>query len=115
MSLLLFLDDVRPAPEGWVLVKTARACIEILRTEQVEQLSLDHDLGEVTNSPISGLTERYVPSPEDGSWVVRTMIQENLWPLLKPKVHSANPPAAERMRGLIDRYGPYGPDGRRKP
>ena len=41
----LFLDDTRPAPEDWVRVYTAQQAIDYLKTGEVQQLSLDHDLG----------------------------------------------------------------------
>ena len=42
----IYLDDCRPAPEGYRLVKTARECIEALAAGGVKYLSLDHDLGD---------------------------------------------------------------------
>jgi len=41
----LYLDDQRPAPEGWALVKTPEEAIELLKSNRVTHLSLDHDLG----------------------------------------------------------------------
>jgi len=41
----IYLDDVRPAPEGWVLVMTAWKAIAALEAGGVTHLSLDHDLG----------------------------------------------------------------------
>ncbi|TLM97805.1 MAG: hypothetical protein FDZ75_03770, partial [Actinobacteria bacterium] len=40
----LFVDDCRPAPEGWVLAESYTRAIEILSEGGVEELSLDHDL-----------------------------------------------------------------------
>lgn len=42
----IYLDDERSVPDGWILVKTAPEAIKMLQTEQVEVISLDHDLGE---------------------------------------------------------------------
>jgi len=42
----VWLDDCRPAPVGWVRVKTAPSAITVLRNCEVSHLSLDHDLGE---------------------------------------------------------------------
>lgn len=42
----VFLDDVRPAPEGWTLVGWPEEVIALLETGEVEELSLDHDLGD---------------------------------------------------------------------
>ena len=41
----LYLDDQRPAPEGWALVKTPEEAIDLLKSTRVTHLSLDHDLG----------------------------------------------------------------------
>ena len=41
----LYLDDLRPTPEGWCRCYTAEECMKILQEEEVEVLSLDHDLG----------------------------------------------------------------------
>lgn len=42
----VFLDDVRPAPAGWTLVRWPDEVIALLETGEVEELSLDHDLGD---------------------------------------------------------------------
>jgi hypothetical protein len=43
----LWHDDIRPAPEGWIWVRTNEAAREILADPEVEvvEISLDHDLG----------------------------------------------------------------------
>jgi hypothetical protein len=41
----VWLDDQRAAPEGWVHVRTPEEAIRLLRRGEVEELSLDHDLG----------------------------------------------------------------------
>lgn len=50
-KIKVWLDDIR-IPEnwehpGWTWVKTADECIELLKKGNVEEISLDHDLGEV--------------------------------------------------------------------
>lgn len=42
----VFLDDERPAPEGWSLVRWPEQVIALLQTGQVDAISLDHDLGD---------------------------------------------------------------------
>jgi len=42
----VFLDDVRPAPAGWVRAYWPDEVIALLIQGHVEQLSLDHDLGD---------------------------------------------------------------------
>lgn len=41
----LWVDDERPAPEGWVAVKSSAAAVEKLETENVVEMSLDYSLG----------------------------------------------------------------------
>ncbi len=41
----LWLDDMRPAPEGWVWVRTVAEAIEVLEGGKVNFVSLDNDLG----------------------------------------------------------------------
>jgi hypothetical protein len=45
----IYLDDIRTEPEGWVRVKTAQETIELLKSNKVTELSLDHDLGDDKN------------------------------------------------------------------
>lgn len=41
----VFLDDLRVAPDGWVHVYWPDEAIALLETGDVEEISLDHDLG----------------------------------------------------------------------
>jgi len=45
----VYLDDVRPPPDGWTLVRWPEDAIELLQTGNVTHLSLDHDLGDDEN------------------------------------------------------------------
>lgn len=42
----VYLDDERPTPEGWVGVRWPAEAIELLQSGQVDEISLDHDLGD---------------------------------------------------------------------
>jgi len=42
----VFLDDERSTPEGWVRVYWPDEAIALLESGAVEELSLDHDLGD---------------------------------------------------------------------
>lgn len=42
----VYLDDERPTPEGWVGVRWPAEAIALLQTGQVDEISLDHDLGD---------------------------------------------------------------------
>ncbi|AZS51504.1 hypothetical protein DM558_12315 [Entomomonas moraniae] len=42
----IFLDDMREAPEGWVRAYWPNEVICLLKKGNVEEISLDHDLGD---------------------------------------------------------------------
>ncbi len=42
----VYLDDERATPDGWVRAWWPIEVIELLKTGQVSELSLDHDLGD---------------------------------------------------------------------
>lgn len=93
----LWLDDVRPAPEGWVAVSSVDDAIEQMRAGQVTDASLDHDLGD------------YAHLGGDGYRLVMWMAEHDTWPSHSIAVHSANPVGRDRMLSTIDTYGPYPP------
>jgi len=87
----VWLDDVRPVPDNsWIRTETAQQTIELLRTEQVEIVSLDHDLGllEETGYDVIKWIERMVRSTTD-------------YEPPEIRVHTDNPPARERMNAAI--------------
>jgi hypothetical protein len=112
----LFLDDVRPAPHGWTHAHSMREAQELVGSNDVESMSLDHDLGD--NMEVCSecaQADQGQPCedchcherPSTGSDFVAWLAAVGKWPKHKPMVHSANPPGALAMRALIDRYGPY--------
>ncbi|AQH01525.1 hypothetical protein A9R05_22195 [Burkholderia sp. KK1] len=42
----VFLDDERPTPEGWIRVYWPVEAIRLLEAGNVDEISLDHDLGD---------------------------------------------------------------------
>lgn len=91
MSIWLWLDDERPAPEGWTHVKTVVEAISYLTgKEEVECASLDHDLGEFTHTgyDLVCFMEKF-----PGTWPTRACV-----------VHSMNPIGARRMQVVINRH-----------
>lgn len=109
----LWLDDIRPAPEGWVWVKTADRAIAALTTlrtlrlvgdlDKLTHMSFDHDLGDTSVPEKTGYT------------VALWMAEHEFWPTDECIVHSANVSGAPRIRGVIDRYGPYAKPCRWRP
>ena len=82
----IYLDDVRKAPIGWSLVETAEEAISALKTGNVTQISLDHDLGD----------------DEAGTgydvllWIEREVFLNGLTPP-EIKIHTANISARKKM------------------
>lgn len=93
----VWLDDVRPAPEGWVWAKTYLEAKRLLETGLVTHLSLDHDLGQGSDGK-PDLT---------GYDLCRWMRDANEWPTECIAIHSWNPVGAKRMRDLIQEVRPH--------
>ena len=93
---MLWLDDLRPAPEGWVWCKSVA---EALRAFQggptVSWASLDHDLGDFAH--LGG----------DGTALVDWMAETDTWPTNGLRVHSANPVGKQTMLRTVDAYSPF--------
>lgn len=88
----VFLDDERPTPKGWTRTHTVEETIDLLKTGDVTDLSLDNDLGQ-------GLREGY----EVLDWVEEAVVLEDFKPPERMSVHSANAIRAIYMRKLIAR------------
>jgi hypothetical protein len=88
----VYLDDVRNTPEGWVRAYTAQEAIDYLMSGDVETLSLDHDLGV---EEIAGTGYQVL------EWIEQEVHLRDFKPPSVMMVHSANAPAAERMRQAI--------------
>jgi len=101
MSIKLWLDDVRPRPEGWTWVQSVEDAITLLRTSAVEFASLDHDLGE------------YASNGGNGVALTDWMAENDCWPRSGIRIHSSNPVGVRTMLATVDRYGPYRPTGGR--
>lgn len=92
----IWLDDVRPPPDPtWIVVTTSHDCIrEIEHRSPIEEISLDHDLGD--------------PDPGgDSGYRVLVWIEERIAtdPWFEPpktiRVHTANPVARVRMEAAV--------------
>lgn len=87
----VWLDDKRPAPPGYLHVKTARTCIatlDLLRRpgHRIAHLSLDHDLGDDAGNGYEVVT-----------WVEGMVFTEGYVPPIKMTVHSDNAGARKKM------------------
>lgn len=92
----LWLDDLRPAPSGWLWVKTAWEAIDALQRGGVAEVSLDHDLGE----PAAGT------GYDVAEWIEVEAYHGRV-ARLRWRVHSANPIGAERMTRALDKADIY--------
>ena len=108
----LWLDDLRPAPDGWAHVKTVEQAQEYLRRGVVRGASLDHDLGACSRC-YDGMLERWLEEHGHQSMphcdhfgtgysLVRWMEENDRWPLEKPTIHSANPVGRAKMKEVIE-------------
>lgn len=89
--LKMFLDDMRPAPEGWVLVETPEQAIELIGRGQVEEISLDHDLG--LDDMRTGYTVLL--------WIEEQVSRHNDFVPPKIHLHTMNPVGRIRMQHTI--------------
>jgi len=94
-KVLLWLDDIRPAPKGWVWCRSANAAISLLTCTRVAYASLDHDLGD------------FFSDGGDGTAVVDWLAENDCWPTEGISLHSANPVGRSTMAVTVNRYAPY--------
>ena len=86
----VFLDDQRPAPEGWVRAYWPSEVIALLQTGEVTDLSLDHDLGDdLRGTGYDVLT-----------WLEEAAFARTL-PIPNITIHSANAAARQRMVAAV--------------
>ena len=105
----LWHDDIRPAPDGWLWARTNEAAQHILRTGNVVEISMDHDLG------LDGFSEQQITddpellfgkgqSEKTGFHLVEWMIDNDVVPA-KVTIHSWNPDGAKHMAARLNRFG----------
>ncbi len=82
----IYLDDERPTPPGWVRVYWPDEAIALLETGKVDEISLDHDLGD----DVRGTGYDVV------LWVEEAVALRGFRPP-KMAVHSANSSARQKM------------------
>lgn len=91
----IWLDDLRPAPQGYESVKSVNEAIcLILEAEQggetIEVIDLDHDLGD------------YYPDGGDAIKLLDWLAErETFYPI---EIHTANPVGRANMDRMIARY-----------
>lgn len=97
----VFLDDCRETPEGWVRCYWPEEVIELLKTGQVTDLSLDHDLGD---KPAADAEERRERTGLDVlDWILEQIFHETGVIVVPPNmtIHSDNAVGIQNMRRTI--------------
>ncbi len=83
----IFLDDEREAPPGWERVYWPDEAIELIKTGNVEEVSLDHDLGDDEKGTGYDVIK----------WIELSVALGELDNVPDIKVHSANISARKKM------------------
>jgi hypothetical protein len=89
MSYKLYIDDVRPCPDGFILAKSSREAITIVELRGLpEYISFDHDLGEDDSSMVFlKWLSNYIDNPS-----------------FNYTVHSANPVGRDNIISFIESW-----------
>jgi hypothetical protein len=82
----VFLDDERATPDGWVRVYWPDEAIRLLKTGAVDEISLDHDLGDDARGTGYDVI----------LWMEEAVALQGFTPP-KIRVHSANSSARDKM------------------
>ena len=91
----IWLDDIRPAPQGFALAHSVNEAIEMIELAEkegieIELIDCDHDLGD------------YYPDGGDGIKLLDWLAErQTYYPIA---LHTANPVGRENMARLIRRH-----------
>lgn len=90
----IWLDDVRPAPEGYLHAHSVNEAINLIHKHEglIELIDCDHDLG------------AYAKNGGDGIGLLDYLVRINLF--LPIRLHTMNPVGRANMQRMIDRYWP---------
>jgi hypothetical protein len=110
----LFLDDIRPCPAGWDVVRSYEEFVAYIEKNGVpEIISFDHDLGYISPNGVDcyeidehGNTVTGTPDPtmalkKSGLDCARWLIENHGDKIKACIVHSANPVGAENIRNAF--------------
>ena len=105
----LWVDDIRPAPEGWTRARSVTEAIRILATMEVSEVSLDHDIsmkvmvGDVESGYSEPRPFRSNETFEPVAWFLREMSRdrpEGRFPSFVT-LHTANSNGADKMKAIL--------------
>lgn len=96
-----YLDDVRKCPSGWIPVRKALDMIQLLEEQEVEEISLDHDLGSCEPTGMAVL-----------NWIEKQFYTNPDFVLPKIYLHTMNPVGRKEMKQVIDKLERENKDGK---
>ena len=109
MVLKLYVDDVRPAPDGWELAKDYAQAVARLGGCDFTHVSLDHDLAPQHYIESSGYFDAPAPSREPTGYdLAKWIVETGAWPTEVIAVHSMNPVGRKYMLDLLRKHAPDG-------
>lgn len=88
----VWLDDERPAPDGWLRAYSAPQAIDMLEKFRVLEISLDHDLG----------NEHAMTGYDVLTWIESRLADGEIKAAPRIHIHTANPAARPRMIAARD-------------
>ncbi len=102
----LYIDDIRPAPEGWHQAKTVSAAIRFIAQfgEKITEISIDHDISYAVE--VAGI-QRPFPSPETFqpvAYFISIFYSARSVDSPKITIHSANPVGAKQIEMIFKDY-----------
>ena len=114
MKIKLWVDDIRPAPEGWVRAHSVTQAIRFLDTQDVVEVSLDHDISmkvAVGDKELGYSEPRPFRSNETFEPVARFIVakyynKRYYDPGLNITIHTANSVAADKMYEILKDFKP---------
>ena len=110
----LWIDDVRPAPEGYVWLKSTREALRFITSaencSQITHIDLDHDAGDFAydGGDYIGVLQELERLSRKVTYVNGAAFH-NFWhgqcQKLTFRLHSMNPVGVANMRAIIERNG----------
>lgn len=118
MGIKVWLDDSRPAPDGWKHATNVEQAQTNLLRGNVDEMSLDHDLdnpvcancdfkcGHRDGGQCANNCACHSNGDRTGLDLLNWMVYWHIWPKKKPVVHSTAGQHAEEMKDIIEKNFP---------
>ena len=105
MSIKLYVDDLRNAPEGWHLARTITEAIRKIATMPITEISLDHDIIFKRNKRTPSESETFEPVCRYiaifNSYLEIHQEKDKRIKSIKVYCHSGNPLAVEKYSQIL--------------